>query len=106
MNPALLEAPSHGSIAVNGVRKTGVDSNIRFVFQEPQDLTKKALNHDVGEAVKLADRVIIIDEHKVRQDIKIQLPRPRVTGNDSSYYEKLILSNIMNEDETSKDYSI
>ncbi len=56
--------------------------------------------------MKLADRVIIIDEHKVRQDIKIQLPRPRVTGNDSSYYEKIILSHIMNEDETSKDYSI
>ncbi len=64
------------------------------------------VTHDVGEAVKLADRVIIIDEHKVRQDIKIQLPRPRVTGNDSSYYEKIILSHIMNEDETSKDYSI
>lgn len=193
-----LEVPSDGSITVNGVRKTGVDSNIRFVFQEPrllpwkkvsenvrlgsyghdQELTKRALSsvglmdksdcwphvlsggqrqrvslaralagqpkvllldeplgaldaltrldmqqlieklwkelgftaiivtHDVGEAVKLADRVIIIDEHKVRQDIKIQLPRPRVTGNDSSYYEKIILSHIMNEDETSKDYSI
>lgn len=64
------------------------------------------VTHDVSEAVKLADRVIIIEDNEIQLDINIELPRPRVTGNDSSYYEKIILSHIMKENETAKDYSI
>ncbi|OPX43071.1 aliphatic sulfonates import ATP-binding protein SsuB [Ruminiclostridium hungatei] len=193
-----LDTLTEGSIKINGKEKEGVDSNIRFVFQEPrllpwkkvlknvqlgahhqnealasealenvglkdkedvwpytlsggqkqrvslaralaghpkvllldeplgaldaltrldmQELIEKLwanlgfsaiiVTHDVSEAVKLADRVIVIDENEIRLDIKIQLTRPRVTGNDSSYYEKIILSNIMNQEETTKDYAI
>lgn len=193
-----LETPTEGRILVNGAQKNGVDSNIRFVFQEPRllpwkkvienvrlgayqhedALAKQALKsvglsdketdwphvlsggqrqrvslaralagqpkvllldeplgaldaltrlemqelienlwkelgftavivtHDVSEAVKLADRVIIIEDHEVRLDIDIELPRPRRTGSDSSYYEKIILSHIMNQTEAAKDYSI
>ncbi|WP_099466614.1 ABC transporter ATP-binding protein [Konateibacter massiliensis] len=193
-----LDTPTVGQISVNGVKKSGVDSNIRFVFQEPRLLPWKkvyqnvrlgAINHDesialqalesvglyekrnvyphllsggqrqrvslaralagrpkvllldeplgaldaltrldmqelienlwkelgftaiivthdVSEAVKLADRVIVIEENKVKLDIKIQLPRPRITGNDSSYYEKIILSHIMKQQEAAKDYTI
>lgn len=193
-----LETPTEGRILVNGAQKNGVDSNIRFVFQEPRllpwkkvienvrlgayqhedALAKQALKsvglsdketdwphvlsggqrqrvslaralagqpkvllldeplgaldaltrlemqelienlwkelgftavivtHDVSEAVKLADRVIIIEDHEVRLDIDIELPRPRLTGSDSSYYEKIILSHIMNQTEAAKDYSI
>jgi sulfonate transport system ATP-binding protein len=193
-----LDTPTEGSILINGEKKVGVDSNIRFVFQEPrllpwkkvyqnvqigalnhdesiaiqalesvglyekknvfphvlsggqkqrvslaralagqpkvllldeplgaldaltrldmQDLIEKLwkeldftaiiVTHDVSEAVKLADRVIVIEENEIKLDIKIELPRPRVTGNDSSYYEKIILSHIMNQNEVSKDYSI
>lgn len=193
-----LDTPTEGSILINGEKKVGVDSNIRFVFQEPRLLPWKkvyqnvqigALNHDesiaiqalesvglyekknvfphvlsggqrqrvslaralagqpkvllldeplgaldaltrldmqelieklwkelgftaiivthdVSEAVKLADRVIVIEENEIKLDIKIELPRPRVTGNDSSYYEKIILSHIMNQNEVAKDYSI
>lgn len=193
-----LETPSEGRILVDGAEKSGVDSNIRFVFQEPRLLpwkrvmenvrlgayhhdnslavqalksvglshkekdwphvlsggqrqrvslaralagqprvllldeplgaldaltrlemqelienlwkelgfTAVIVTHDVSEAVKLADRVLIIEEHEVRLDINIELPRPRLTGNDSSYYEKIILSHIMNQPEELKDYSI
>ncbi len=64
------------------------------------------VTHDVSEAVKLADRVIVIESNEIKLDIKIELPRPRITGNDSSYYEKIILSHIMNQNEVTKDYSI
>lgn len=193
-----LETPTEGRILVNGGQKNGVDSNIRFVFQEPRllpwkkvienvrlgayqhddALAKQALKsvglsdketdwphvlsggqrqrvslaralagqpkvllldeplgaldaltrlemqelienlwkelgftavivtHDVSEAVKLADRVIIIENHEVRLDLDIELPRPRLTGSDSSYYEKIILSHIMNQTEAAKDYTI
>ena len=42
-----LEVPSDGSITVNGVTKTGVDSNIRFVFQEPRLLPWKKVSENV-----------------------------------------------------------
>ncbi len=193
-----LDKLTEGSIKINGREKAGVDSNIRFVFQEPRLLPWKSVlknvqlgahqqnealaaealenvglkakadvwpytlsggqkqrvslaralaghpkvllldeplgaldaltrldmqelienlwaklgfsaiivTHDVSEAVKLADRVIVIDENEIKLDIKIQLTRPRVTGSDRSYYEKIILSNIMNQEETTKDYAI
>lgn len=193
-----LDTPTDGSIFINNTKKSGVDSNIRFVFQEPRLLpwkkiitnvkigahkqnTKLAeqalesvgllerknewpsvlsggqkqrvslaralagkpkvllldeplgaldaltrmdmqhlieslweqhgftaiiITHDVSEAVKLADRVIVIDNHEIKQDIKIQLARPRTAGNDSSYYEKLILSYIMAEVEATPEYVI
>jgi sulfonate transport system ATP-binding protein len=193
-----LETPTEGEIQINGVKKTGVDSNIRFVFQEPrllpwkkvidnvtlgaskhdENLAKLALErvglseketqwphvlsggqrqrvslgralaghpkvllfdeplgaldaltrlemqnliealwkelgftaiivtHDVSEAVRLADRVIIIEDNEIRLDMNIELPRPRVTGNDRSYYEKIILSHIMRENEITRDYAI
>lgn len=193
-----LDTPTEGNILINGEKKVGVDSNIRFVFQEPrllpwkkvcqnvqigalnhdesiaiqalesvglyekknvfphvlsggqkqrvslaralagqpkvllldeplgaldaltrldmQDLIEKLwkelgftaiiVTHDVSEAVKLADRVIVIEGNEIKLDIKIELPRPRVTGNDCSYYEKIILSYIMNQNEVLKDYTI
>jgi len=180
-----LDVVTEGLIIVNNVKKSGVDSNIRFVFQEPRLLpwkkvyqnvqlgalgheesiaiqalesvglydkknvypyvlsggqkqrvslaralagkpkvllldeplgaldalkelgfTAMIVTHDVSEAVKLADRVIVIESNEIKLDIKIELPRPRITGNDSSYYEKIILSHIMNQNEVTKDYSI
>ncbi len=193
-----LDTVTSGEIEVNGRKKLGVDSNIRFVFQEPRllpwkkviknvkigahnhneklavealenvgllakknvwphvlsggqkqrvslaralagqpkvllmdeplgaldaltrlemqelienlwkqlEFTAIVVTHDVSEAVKLADRVIVIDQNEIKLDMKIQLNRPRVTGNDSSYYEKIILSHIMNQSEDAKDYTI
>jgi sulfonate transport system ATP-binding protein len=193
-----LDTPTGGKISIGGRQKNGIDSNIRFVFQEPrllpwkkvidnvrlgathhdEKLARLALDrvglsekekqwphvlsggqkqrvslaralaghpkvllfdeplgaldaltrlemqeliealwkdlrftaiivtHDVSEAVKLADRVIIIEENEIQLDMSIELPRPRVTGNDSSYYEKIILSYIMKENEAARDYAI
>lgn len=193
-----LDTPTQGIILVNEEKKAGVDSNIRFVFQEPRLLPWKKVDqnvqigaldhdesiaiqalesvglyekknvyphvlsggqkqrvslaralagrpkvllldeplgaldaltrlemqalierlwsehgftavivtHDVSEAVKLADRVIVIEENEIKLDIKIELTRPRMTGSDSSYYEKIILSYIMKQNEVAKDYAI
>jgi sulfonate transport system ATP-binding protein len=43
--------------------------------------TAVLVTHDVSEAVALADRVILIDEHRVTLDERIDLPRPRSRGN-------------------------
>jgi sulfonate transport system ATP-binding protein len=43
--------------------------------------TAVLVTHDVSEAVALADRVILIDEHRVTLDQTVPLPRPRSRGN-------------------------
>ncbi|GIW76491.1 MAG: nitrate/sulfonate/bicarbonate ABC transporter ATP-binding protein [Phycisphaerae bacterium] len=51
-------------------------------LQEIWDATKKTIffvTHSVGEAVRLADRVIVLHAHpgRVRREIRIDLPHPR-----------------------------
>ena len=43
-------------------------------------LTAVLVTHDVAEAVALADRVIVIEDGHVSQDLRIDLPRPRARG--------------------------
>lgn len=45
-----------------------------------QGFTALFVTHDVGEAVALADRVIVLDEGRVALDLRIDLPRPRERG--------------------------
>jgi sulfonate transport system ATP-binding protein len=42
--------------------------------------TALLVTHDVAEAVALADRVLLIDEHRVALDQQVDLPRPRSRG--------------------------
>jgi sulfonate transport system ATP-binding protein len=43
--------------------------------------TALLVTHDVSEAVALADRVLLIEDHRVALDERIALPRPRSRGN-------------------------
>ena len=43
-----------------------------------QGFTTILVTHDVGEAVALADRVVVIDRGRVRLDLPVLLPRPRL----------------------------
>ncbi len=45
-----------------------------------QGFTTILVTHDVGEAVALADRVVVIDRGRVRLDLPVLLPRPRPHG--------------------------
>ena len=43
--------------------------------------TALLVTHDVSEAIALADRVLLIEDHRIALDEHIPLPRPRSRGN-------------------------
>ncbi|MBP1736207.1 MAG: ssuB1 [Oscillospiraceae bacterium] len=65
-----------------------------------QGFTAVLVTHDVSEAVRLADRVIVMDHHTVAFDIRITLDRPRQKGPDFAYFEQKILNKVLNIDDT------
>lgn len=81
---------------------------------EMQDLIEKLwlekgftallVTHDVSEAVRLADRVLIMDDKKIKMDVEISLPRPRLKDNDTNYFEQIILNQILQKDTAGDEY--
>ncbi len=57
--------------------------------------TAVLVTRDVSEAVKLANRVIILEENNITIDLQITLPRPRIKDNDAGYFEQYILNKLM-----------
>jgi sulfonate transport system ATP-binding protein len=53
------------------------------------------VTHDVGEAVALADRVLLIENGGITLDIPITLARPREKHSGFAYFEKLILDRVL-----------
>ena len=45
-----------------------------------QGFTALLVTHDVAEAVALADRVLLIEDHRITLDERVPLPRPRSRG--------------------------
>lgn len=61
-----------------------------------QGFTAILVTHDVGEAVVLADRVILIEAGGITFDERIDLPRPRTRGTAAfAAYEGRVLAQIM-----------
>lgn len=69
-----------------------------------QRFTAILVTHDVSEAVKLADRVVLVENGSVTLDIPIKLDRPRERDSGFAYYEKLILDRVMGRYEERKRY--
>lgn len=63
-----------------------------------QGFTAILVTHDVEEAVYLADRVFVMEDGRIKDEIKIALGRPRVTGSDKVYYSNLILNQILEKE--------
>jgi sulfonate transport system ATP-binding protein len=38
------------------------------------------VTHDVGEAIQLADRVVVMKQGRIEHDVRVELPRPREVG--------------------------
>ena len=91
--------------ALDALTRLEMHNLIEGLWKE-QGFTAVLVTHDVSEAVKLADRVIIIDGNSVKLDLGISLPRPRVKNNDSSYFEQKILSYLMRSDDKKDDFTI
>ena len=91
--------------ALDALTRLEMQNLIEGLWKE-QGFTAVLVTHDVSEAVKLADRVIVIDESSVKLDLEISLPRPRVKNNDSSYFEQKILNYLMRSDDKTDDFTI
>jgi sulfonate transport system ATP-binding protein len=64
-----------------------------------QGFTAILVTHDVAEAVALADRVLIIEDGRIAQDIDVGLKRPRIRGSaDLAALEGAILRELLRAD--------
>ncbi len=61
--------------------------------------TALLVTHDVSEAVALADRVVLIEEHRIALDERVALARPRARGPASAAYEERILERVLQQPE-------
>lgn len=60
--------------------------------------TALLVTHDVREAIRLADRIILIQDGNISMDIRIDAPRPRqFTDNNLTFLEEEVLQRIMQE---------
>lgn len=58
------------------------------------------VTHDVGEAVRLADRIILIEDGQIAYDEKVNAPRPRKLTNPALIeLEEKILNRLMHGEE-------
>lgn len=61
-----------------------------------QKFTTILVTHDMSEAIKLADRVILIENGSVKLDLRIDLPRPRTRSNPKfAKLEEELLSSVL-----------
>jgi len=94
-NVLLLDEPLG---ALDALTRLDMQELIEKLWTE-QGFTAILVTHDVGEAVRLANRVILMDDKQITLDIKITLPRPRQKDNDANYFEQYILNKVMKVDE-------
>jgi sulfonate transport system ATP-binding protein len=60
--------------------------------------TAVLVTHDVAEAVALADRVVLIEDHRIALDERIALPRPRHHGSAAfARHEEHILDRVLQQ---------
>jgi len=58
--------------------------------------TALLVTHDVSEAVALADRVVLIEAHRIGLDERVQLARPRARGAAFDAIEGRVLQRVLN----------
>lgn len=62
--------------ALDYFTRANLHSMLLRLWQETQK-TVVFVTHDVDEAIKLADRIVVVKRGEVAEDITVQLPRPR-----------------------------
>ncbi|MFJ7855961.1 ATP-binding cassette domain-containing protein [Peribacillus frigoritolerans] len=66
--------------ALDALTRIEMQQLIESLWQE-QKCTTLLITHDVEEAIILADRVILIEDGQLREDISVPFSRPRQRGN-------------------------
>nr|WP_246737267.1 ATP-binding cassette domain-containing protein [Nordella sp. HKS 07] len=83
--------------ALDALTRMTMQALIERVWRD-QGFTAAFVTHDVGEAVALADRVVLLDEGRVALDLPVALPRPRRRGTPGfAALEKKILDSLFGE---------
>lgn len=80
--------------ALDALTRIEMQNLIEDLWQQ-QRFTSLLVTHDVTEAVRLADRVIVIDKGTIQLDEQIELPRPRERDEKFTFYEQKILNQIL-----------
>lgn len=80
--------------ALDALTRIEMQDLIEMLWQQ-QKFTAILVTHDVAEAVRIADRVIVIDKGMIQLDELIDLPRPRERDEKFTYYENKILNEIL-----------
>ena len=57
--------------------------------------TAVLVTHDVAEAARLADRILLIEDGGIALDLRVDLPRPRRTGSEVAAIEAQVLDRIL-----------
>lgn len=87
----LLDEPLGALDALTRIEMQNIVENLWL----DQGFTAIMVTHDVSEAVRLADRVLVLDDHKVALDIRIDLPRPRPKDAAFAAYEQQLLNKVL-----------
>jgi sulfonate transport system ATP-binding protein len=87
----LLDEPLGALDALTRIEMHGL---IERLWQR-HGFTALLVTHDVTEAVALADRVVLIEEHRVALDERVALPRPRARGAAFDAIEDRVLQRVL-----------
>ncbi|MGY4402426.1 sulfonate transport system ATP-binding protein [Bradyrhizobium sp. USDA 3315] len=65
--------------ALDALTRISMQQLLERVWRD-QGFTAILVTHDVAEAVALADRVLVIEDGRIAEDVAVDLPRPRRRG--------------------------
>lgn len=95
--PALLMLDEPLS-ALDALTRIEMQNLIESIWQRAK-FTTLLVTHDVSEAVRLADRILLIEDGEIAMDRRLNAPRPRVKSNPTLVQlEEEILHRITNVD--------
>jgi sulfonate transport system ATP-binding protein len=84
--------------ALDALTRIDMQALLEGVWQD-LGFTALMVTHDVGEAVALGDRVILLDQGRVVLDLDVSLPRPRKRGTpEFGALEAQILDKLFGDD--------
>lgn len=83
--------------ALDALTRISMQGLLNRVWND-QGFTSILVTHDVSEAVALADRVLVIDDGRIAQDITVDIARPRQHGAaDQAALEGAILHHLLGD---------
>ncbi len=83
--------------ALDALTRISMQRLLESVWRD-QEFTAILVTHDVAEAVALADRVLVIEDGRIANDIDVDLTRPRQRGSaDLAALEGTILRELLKE---------